>query len=73
MPEENQILKALYELQSDVKLLASKFDENQKIKEDHELRIRNLEKKVFWAAGIAAVAGGSLGNAGNLVSKIFGS
>lgn len=73
MPEENEILKAVYELRSDVKLLADKLDQNQKIKEDHETRIRALEKKVFWAAGIAAVAGGSLGNAGNFISKIFGS
>ena len=72
MPEENEILKALYELRADVKLLAGKLDENAKIKDDHETRIRALERKVFIAAGIATAAGATLGNASSLISKLLG-
>lgn len=52
------------DLQKDVTNLDAKFEEMKKAVEDrhtdHEHRLRSLEKKVWLAAGIAAVAGAGL-------------
>lgn len=58
MPEptfETQVLVSLEEIKGDLKQLV-------KDSEDHEGRIRRLEKALYYATGAAAILGGLVGN-----------
>jgi hypothetical protein len=57
--ENGQLLQDIWEkvssIDSQVAVLGTKLDASIEDTEDHELRLRAVEKKVWWVAGAGAV------------------
>lgn len=62
-------LREVYDLVVEVKDSVAVVPAHAKALDDHETRIRALERKVWLVAGAAAVAGGLLGNLSPILTK----
>lgn len=61
-PAAEITLREVYDLVVEVKDSVAVVPAHGKTLDDHETRIRSLERKVWLAAGAAAVIGGTVGN-----------
>lgn len=63
-PTVKVTMRDVYDLLLDLKATVDKMDGQPAQLQDHETRIRSLERKVWIAAGTATAAGGLLGSIG---------
>lgn len=64
-----EVRTTVNDVRSDVRVLGEKFTQHQRQTEDHELRLRKLERALWIVAGAAAAGGGGVAS---LLSRVLG-